>query len=1118
MQDKNYTMLHCHTMLSNGVTNIDSITKYTDYVNKAKECGMKTFAFSEHGSVFEWYHKKMALEKVGIKYIHAEEFYVTESLDVKVRDNYHCLIIARNYDGFLELNKLSSKSFNREDGSFYYTPRITFDDLINTSDNLFISTACLGGILHKGNDGIRERFIEFLTKNKHRCFLEIQPHRDPLQVEYNKYLYKLSQSNGIRLVCCTDTHALNDNHVKGRSILQKSKNIYFEGEDNFDLTFKTYDELVDACKRQNALPLDVYLEAIENTNVIADMVESFDIDYSYKYPHLWGDDSDEYFKRKIMDGIKKRGVDKYPNYDEYIERIKYELKAYRHNQAIDFMLLMQDIIEWCETQDIRVGYGRGSCNGSVIAWLLGITEMDSIKYKLNFDRFMNIERVSLSDIDTDFPPSRIDEVKQYIFNKHGLYCADIITFNTIALKGAIRDVCRALYQPRSVSDDIKEMADIEMKGYGQISSYTSKEFDKQYNGNYLEISNYLCDNIELNEDKMREEYKEVFEYVDLVNGTIVSVGNHPCGIIVAPESIDDRLGLFTTSTDTVPISQINMKEVDAQNYVKLDLLKLDTIELINETCKLANIDRLTPDNMDTDDDKVWNAMRDDTTQIFQWEGDTGDRYIKSLLSDSTIEKFISYYGEIDKAILVSIGNSAIRPAGASYREQLASGEIRLTGFKPLDDFLAPTMGQLCFQEQILEFLHEYCGFTMGEADIVRRGFAKKTGTEQFIPVIKDGGYLNEGHYIEGFVKTMNDKYNMSDKEAEDAIIYFVDVINRASDYLFSLNHSQPYTLLGYASAWLRYYYPLEFLTVALNINRDKEEKTKGLTAYANKIGIKISSPKFGKSKAQYFLDKETNSIYKGIGSIKNLNDAVSDQLYDLSKSHYSDFFNVLKAIKENTKLNSKQLDILIKLDYFSQFGHPHQLLALVDIYAELSTLYNKFKTAKQPSKSLFEELSIPLDEVATIADKETAKQFGITDNEALLKLFKKYYKQILAQVSAKYPYHPTTILDKIKYKVELLGYTDLIDENVSDGYYIVTGIEINQWNTTFLSLYQLSTGYQQTYKVDKKWAVDYKCKVADILNCFFDVKRKGHYEEIDGKKKWIDSDEYETILKKYSIK
>ena len=219
-QDKDYTMLHCHSMLSNGVANIDSITKYTDYVNKAKECGMKSFAFSEHGSVFEWYHKKTALEKVGIKYIHAEEFYVTESLEERVRDNYHCIIISRNYDGFLELNKLSSKSFNREDGSFYYTPRITFNDLINTSDNLIISTACLGGILHKGNEQIKSRFVDFLAKNKHRCFLELHPHVDELQVKYNQYLYELSQSTGLRLVMCTDTHALNDNHVKGRSILQ----------------------------------------------------------------------------------------------------------------------------------------------------------------------------------------------------------------------------------------------------------------------------------------------------------------------------------------------------------------------------------------------------------------------------------------------------------------------------------------------------------------------------------------------------------------------------------------------------------------------------------------------------------------------------------------------------------------------------------------------------------------------------------------------------------------------------------------------------------------------------------------------------------------------------------
>ena len=643
----NYTILHCHTMLSNGVTNIDSVTTYQQYVDKAKEFGMAAMAISEHGSVLGWVKKKLAMEAAGIRYVHAEEFYLTNTLAEKVRDNYHCLLIAKNYDGVLELNKLSSKSFHRDDNSFYYVPRITIEDVKNTSDNIIVSTACLGGVLNKAPDDIRLDFLKWLSQHKDRCFLEIQPHLDPDQVKYNQLLYKLSQQTGLRLIMCTDTHALNSEHVEGRSILQKSKDIHFDGEDRFHLEMLSYDELVELCRQQDALPMDVYLNAIEMTNTVADMIEPFELDYSYKYPHLWGDDSEQVLRAKIADGIKWRGVDKLPNYQQYLDRIEYEMKAYIHNGAIDFMLLMEDIIAWCKTQDIFVGYGRGSCNGSVIAYLLGITEMDSIKHGLNFDRFMNTERVSLSDIDTDFPPSRINEVKQYIFNKHGLYCSDIVTFNTIAMKGAVRDVGRALGVP-------------------------------------LDEVSAICNVVEQDEDGCRAKYPELFKYVDIVNGCVVSVGNHPCGMVVAGAPIDDRMGLFTTSTDDVPISQINMKEVDLQNYVKLDLLKLDTIELINETCKLAGIERLTPDNVDINDKAVWDSIRDDTTCIFQWEGATGDRYIKQLLSDSNIQKFKALNPNIDYMTLLSIGNGAIRPAGASYREDLANGVIRKSGNAAID--------------------------------------------------------------------------------------------------------------------------------------------------------------------------------------------------------------------------------------------------------------------------------------------------------------------------------------------------------------------------------------------------------------------------------------------------
>lgn len=945
-------------MLSNGTTNIDSVTNFRDYIARAKELGMSAICFTEHGNIFEWIHKKEEVEKAGMKYIHGVEAYITESLEDKKRDNYHCVLIAKNYDGVLELNQLVSDSYNRNDGHFYYMPRILYDDLEKTSDNIIISTACLGGILHKGNDDIRNRFICFLQRNKHRCFLEIQHHIDDGQKEYNKYLKVLSDEIGVPLITGTDTHVLNTEHLEGRSILQKSKGVFFADEESWDLTFKSYDELVMAYEKQNSLPMGTVKDAINNTNVLADMIEEFEIDRTYKYPHLW-ENPMKTFQNKIMQGIKKRGVDKYPNYQEYIDRIKHELKAYEHNGAIDFMLLMDDIISWCIENDIMVGYGRGSVNGSVIAWLLGITEMDSIKHNLNFERFMNTERVSLSDIDTDFPPSRIEEVKQYIFSKTGLYCCDIVTFNTVADKGAIRDVGRALGIP---------LAEVSM----------------------------ICDSVDNEElyEKSREKYKELFKYVDMIKGTIVSVGSHPCGCVVAPFTITDRFGTFTTSTSNYPISQINMKEIDGLNYVKLDLLRLDTIELINDTCKLAGIERLTPDNVDITDVEVWNSIRDDTTQIFQWEGNTGDSYIKKLLSDENIKRFQEVNENVDRMTLLSIGNSAIRPAGASYREDLASGVVRKTGSKPIDDFLSNTFGYLVFQEQIIAFLHQYCGFTMGEADIVRRGFAKKTGTDKYIPIIKNGGLLTDksDHQIKGYIETMKEVYGIEEEKSEQDIVAFIQVIEDASAYLFSLNHSQPYSYEGYVSGYLRTHYPLEFLTTALNINKDKEEKTKSLTAYAKKSGITFQSPKFRHSRAGYFCDKETNTIYKGIGSIKYMNENVANELYEMSGYNFDDFVDLLYYLKEKTSLNSRQLDILIKIDFFEEFGDINRLL---DIAEKFDLLYDKQQIRKDDK---LQQLHMDESVLRKFAEKETftsveeidcvefVKSLGYDDQQALDKL------------------------------------------------------------------------------------------------------------------------------------
>lgn len=1059
----NYTIWHLHSDLSNGVTNIDSVTKYDKYIDYANSLGMTAIGFSEHGCIFEHIKKRQLCEKYNMKYIHGEEFYVTEKLvdenGKKIKDNYHVIIMAKNYAGYLELNKLSTQAFNRatvksvdDNERYYYSPRITFDELISTSENLIITTACLGGILAKGSEELKERFLKFLSENKDRCYLEVQHHLNQEQVVYNQKLYQYSRTYNIPLIAGTDTHCLNSDHEKGRKILQISKNIHFAEEDGWDLTFKTYDELCECYKQQNALPEEVYLEAIENTNKMADMVEAYKITNEYKYPHLWEDPIKE-FKARINAGYRKRGINKFADKDKYIARIKEETDTYINNKAVDFMLLMTDVISYCNENGIEIGYGRGSVNGSLVAWALNITEMDSLKYNLNFSRFMNPEKVSLSDIDTDFEPRNRDLIKEYLFNRKDLNCCDIITFNTIALRGAIRDVARALNIP------LEEVSDI-------------------------------CDLAEENRDKARELYPELMNYVDIVEGTIVSIGTHPCGCVVSDLNIVENFGLCTTSTSNYPVSQIYMKEIDSLNYVKLDLLCLDTIQLINDTCKLIGIERYTPDNINPCDDAVWDSIVEDTTMIFQWESDSAQDYLRKLMSKETIAKFNEQGYPVDKMMLFTIGNGAIRPAGASYRENLANGIVRKTGCKAIDDCMSSTFGYCVFQCQIIEFLHKCCGFTMGEADIVRRGFAKKTGTEQFIPVIKDGGYLNDKktHYIKGFIQTMKDEYGYDEEYSNKVIVDFIQVIEDASMYLFSVNHSLPYSFSGYVSGYLRYYYPVEFITCALNINLDKPEKTVKITEYAKEKGIKILSPKFRHSSSQYIPEVDNRTIYKGIQSIKYLNENIAEILYNMREQHFNSFLDFLKV----NPCDSRQTEILISLDFFSEFGQSGQLMNIFNLY--------QARYDNQKFKSIIKKENNPYPvEILEKYSKETEKQYKITDEEGFM-------NEIITTI----PNEELPIQTRLAAQAEYLGYIEYTNPKAKNWGYI---LDIDTKYSPKLSVYCLDTGNTTVIKISKNDFANSGLKSGQVIKFISEPRPKRKL--VDGH--WIESDETEPWLKAFNI-
>lgn len=1055
----NYTVYHLHSDLSNGVTNIDSVTKFESYIKRAKECGMKAMAFSEHGSVFEWWHKKCSIEEAGMKYIHAVECYLTSTLDEKIRDNYHCVLIAKNYNGFLELNRLISKSFTRTDNHFYYVPRISFDELFSTSGNIIITTACIGGVFGKGGESDKKKFINFMVKNKNRCFFEVGHHIDEKQLSYNAELLSLSLKYDIPLIAGTDTHVLNKEHEEGRSILQASKKILFEGEDRWDLKFKTYEELVQAYQKQGMLPKDVYIEAIENTNKMADMVEVFTLDRNTKYPHIY-DKPEETFHKKIISAIDKHPYAlKNHSKDDVLQAVKNEFEVYKATKSIDFMLLQTYLREWEQENGIKCGYGRGSVSGSMIAYLLGITQMDSLKFNLNFFRFMNPSRVTNADIDSDYSGVDREKVKHFLLkdrmNLPNIRSAEIITFNTIALKGAIRDVCRALYKDR------QDM-------------------------NYIQLANDIVRLSETQEEKARKQYPEVFKYVDIVNGTIVSVGTHPSGVLISDLPIEETIGLCSISTSDYPVSMINMKELDDLMYVKLDILGLDNIGVINDTCKAVGIERLTPDSVDLNDMDVWKSIRDDTTLIFQWESNNAQQYLKRFMSNETLEIAKSKIPNFSMMKWLSFGNGLLRPACASFRDSVAKGEFYDNGFDALNDFLAPEAGRIAMQETIMQFLVKFCGYSAAESDTVRRAIAKKKGTEKLLPEIE-----------QRFTEYCSAHYDMSPKQCEDVIKPFLQIILDASAYGFSWNHSDAYSCIGYISGYLRYYYPLEFLTAALNIFNDNMEKTAEITKYASKIGIRVTTPKWGLSKSKYLCDKGKRIIAKGLTSVKYMNKSIAEELYQLAHERtYTKFVDVLADLDTKTSINTRQLDILIKLDFFSDFGNQRELIRITEMF------YDTFKKGQAKKISKDKVDGTPLEPIIAKYSVGVTKSGGIAKSYTLLDI-----KSIMSEVEdAIKAIHMDDLSDLIKVRnfVDVMGYVGYVSGReedrrklyVLDVYTLVRKRDNKQFGYSVITK-SIGSGVESRFTVVNKIYDQDPIKKGDIIYCK-SFERNGRYYKLTG--------------------
>ena len=1150
----NYVCYHLHTHYSNTNGYADSCTDYTDYIKLAKQQGMKAIAFSEHGNIGDWIKKKQECDKNQIKYIHGCEAYVCVELSDNDRGG-HIGLYAKNWNGVLELNNLISLSTSKgdlEDNSdrhAYYNPRISLNELMSTSDNIIVTSACLASPLNKWNiedEHYQQAFrtlLKWMAQNKHRCFLEIQYHNCPNQIEYNKKIYLYSQRTGIPLIAGTDTHSSSQYKAECRKILQIYKDSFYGEEDEFDLVWKTYDELVESFKLQNALPDAVYLEAINNTNKFADMFEDYTLDKSFKYPTLYGDNVREQWQKLIVSSlnnkiknnelflpskIKERceqyfathHIDSnstelekqiYQTYEHYKEwyttytdkeiiqqykiRIAEEYNVMCKLGMESFMMFMSELIKWAKSNDIPCGTGRGSVCGSEIAFITDITDVDPMVWNTVFSRFCNVDRISLGDIDVDFAGEDRPKVFQYIIDRFTpKKTAYIAAFQTLKTRGCIDALAGGLGY-----EDLNKVAEIK------------NQYDEYY-ANYSKVVTEEIDVETLAEDGVIDDTQINFDYHDIYLNRIVN-SKAKEKLILYKQAFDNLINsnqdLFyyldglknTIVSKGVHPSGIIGSPITLANNIGLWYKDGDTNTPVS-SCAMKAVDSLNYVKFDILGLKTVGIIKDackyanipyPKSAYMNW--DDINVWQNMITAQQGVFQFEGDYAfkllsdfKPNNINHMSMVNAALRPSGKSYRDKLIAGEKNVNPSKEIDDLLAGNNGYLIFQEDTIKFLTDICGFTGSAADTTRRAIGKKDKEllEQQLPKI-----------IEGYCQHSSQPKDVATQEAKQ----FVQIIQDSSDYQFGYNHSTAYSMNGYECVWLRTYYPIEFVTAYLNRAQDEKDIVNG-TMLAKLNNITIHNIKFGKSSAEYTPDIKNCAIYKGIASIKYCNNNIADELLELSKNHYNNFITLLKDIKEKTSVDARQLKILIGLNFFSEFGKNKYLMDIVNIY-------NKFGTCKIINKNNLEEFNNQYGLTELMLDKycgkSTAKQYREIDNKGLIKaLCEKLENKSLS------------ISEQIKFEDEMLGYIDYVNSKVPEYFWIVTEFKVYDNNSKpYLTLRNIHSGETVKTRIKKAKIFDANPFELYSILIFNDFSYENKSRKVDGK--WIKIDEKESVLNVYEV-
>ena len=1037
---KRYNNYHKHTHVSSIFTP-DSNEHAEAYIKKEVERGGMNYFTTEHGSMGDIFEAKTLCDKYGIRCLPGLEGYIVPNPLEKDKSNYHIIIIPRTDKARKKVNRISSRA-NIE--GYYYRPRIfPYDLLALDKDDVYITTACVAGLL-RDDVSINQIFYPLVEHFRENVFLEVQNHNVDIQKDINRKALEFASTEGLKLIAANDSHYVEPSGRLERAELLKGKHINYGDEDEFILDFPDYDEMYRRFLLQGVLTNQQIEEAIANT-LIFDECEEIGIDKTIKMPNIYPDFSlDERYNlldKEVNDRFETIKKEDELTPDEVAVRkdgISHEMKIIKDTNDIvhtaDYFLFNSKLVDLAINKygGVLTRGGRGSCASFYVNRIMGMTQLD--RFTVNLPIF----------------PERFASTARLIENRS----MPDIDFNVVSDEPFVK-AARELLGDESCYPMIAYGTMQEAEAFRNVCRSKGMEFDE-----FNEVGKNL--------DRYRDDkkWKPLIDEAQKYVGTIVSASVHPCAFAISDKSLIDEYGVVRLG-DFLCV-MVTSGEADEYKILKDDFLKVTVWKLISETFKEIGKPIIPARQLlkeIKDDDRIWKLIADGMTcTLNQIDSDNGrDQAQKYGIKSFEEGAFVA---------------AAIRPSFDSWREGFLSRKHYTTGSKDLDKVLHETGGYILFQESLMRYF-EWLSVTPAESiGLIKKISKKKIKQEDFDNL--------ENRIKKKWIENTGSDYMFNETW---------ELIQSCMAYSFCSAHAAATSLDMCYGAYLKVNYPLEYYKVCLDNYADDEVRTKKLINELKYFGIKFETVKFRHSTSNHMYDRETNTIYKGLSSIKFISASIGDELYALKDNSYDNFTTLLIDITNNTSVNTKQLDILIKSDFFSEFGNVNKLLNVNSFFQKL---YDKGKQAfkKQLKKDKVKEIGLTDEVIKPFCHKETDKTYMQVD-----------FYSMLCEIEKTVNYADIGLLQKVSNHITYLGSATITDKRYKNFACVANVVDKR---TPIVYLYAVANGNTIEVKIPRFKFDKQKLEVGNVIYIKKLVSKKkqafnpdtGKWQSIPNTKVW----------------